>query len=169
MQAATKRLIIRSLKSRGEKQKQAPEFRFGYCGYFCPVSSPYRNYFSTMLPRSFRDLEWHKEKKNRQRRLSLLLTGLLSTSRHKLVLCATGPTVNRRRIPRALDSKRPRKDERGVDLISEALPFGGLWYLEVRHAVGYAQFQCRSHDAVIRVYDAAGNVIETHEHAGGFK
>jgi hypothetical protein len=24
----------------------------------------------------------------------------------------------------------------------------------------------RSHDAVIRVYDASGNVIETHEHAG---
>jgi len=27
----------------------------------------------------------------------------------------------------------------------------------------------RSQDAVIRVYDAAGNVIETHEHAGEFK
>jgi hypothetical protein len=27
----------------------------------------------------------------------------------------------------------------------------------------------RFHDAVIRVYDAAGNVIETHEHAGEFK
>jgi len=27
----------------------------------------------------------------------------------------------------------------------------------------------RSHDAVIRVYDAAGNVIETHEHKGDFK
>ena len=26
---------------------------------------------------------------------------------------------------------RPRKDKRGVDLISDALPFGGLWYLEV--------------------------------------
>jgi hypothetical protein len=26
-----------------------------------------------------------------------------------------------------------------------------------------------SHDAVIRVYDAAGNVIETHEHEGEFK
>jgi hypothetical protein len=23
---------------------------------------------------------------------------------------------------------RPRKDKRGVDLISDALPFGGLWY-----------------------------------------
>jgi hypothetical protein len=27
----------------------------------------------------------------------------------------------------------------------------------------------RSHDAVIRVYDAAGNVIEMHEHKGDFK
>jgi len=29
-------------------------------------------------------------------------------------------------------------------------------------------FSC-SHDVVIRVYNAAGNVIETHEHAGDFK
>jgi len=27
----------------------------------------------------------------------------------------------------------------------------------------------RSHDAVIRVYDEAGDVIETHEHKGEFK
>jgi hypothetical protein len=27
----------------------------------------------------------------------------------------------------------------------------------------------RSHDAVIRVYDEARNVIETHEHTGDFK
>jgi hypothetical protein len=27
----------------------------------------------------------------------------------------------------------------------------------------------RSHDAVIRVYDDAGKVIETHEHMGDFK
>ena len=32
-----------------------------------------------------------------------------------------------------------------------------------------AKFRSRSHDAVIRVYDDAGNVIETHEHAGEFK
>jgi hypothetical protein len=30
------------------------------------------------------------------------------------------------------------------------------------------EFSSRSHDAVIRVYDAAGNVIETHEHTGDF-
>jgi hypothetical protein len=27
----------------------------------------------------------------------------------------------------------------------------------------------RSQDAVVRVYDEAGNVLETHEHAGEFK
>jgi hypothetical protein len=67
---------------------------------------------------------------------------------------------------------RPRKDKRGVDLISDALPFGRLCYGEpdaITNAVGYAKFYSRSHDAVIRVYDAAGNVIERHEHAGDFK
>ena len=66
----------------------------------------------------------------------------------------------------------PRKDKRGVDLISDALPFGRLWYGEpnaIGNAVGYAEHCSRSHDAVIRVYDAAGNVIETHEHKGDFK
>src|SRR5206468_12409243 len=61
---------------------------------------------------------------------------------------------------------RPRKDQRGVDLISDALPFRHLWYVEpnaISNAVGYAKFRSRSHDAVIRVYDEAGNVIETHE------
>jgi hypothetical protein len=32
-----------------------------------------------------------------------------------------------------------------------------------------AKHRCRSLDAVIRVCDDAGNVIETHEHAGDFK
>ena len=63
---------------------------------------------------------------------------------------------------------RPRKDRRGVDLISNVLPFGRLWYGEpnaISNAIGYAIHSSRSHDAVIRVYDAAGKVIETHEHA----
>jgi hypothetical protein len=47
-----------------------------------------------------------------------------------------------------------------VPLISDALPFGRLWYLEVPHAIGYAEFYSRSLDAVIRVYDKAGKVIE---------
>jgi hypothetical protein len=64
------------------------------------------------------------------------------------------------------------KKHRGGDLISDALPFGRLWYDEpnaVSNAVGYAEHRSRSHDAVIRFYDDGGNVIETHEHAGDFK
>jgi len=37
------------------------------------------------------------------------------------------------------------------------------------NAIDSAKFRSRSHDAVIRVYDEAGNVIETHEHAGKLK
>jgi hypothetical protein len=58
---------------------------------------------------------------------------------------------------------RPRKDHRGFDLISDALPFGRLWYAEpnaISHAIGYAMFFSRSHDAVIRVYDDLANVID---------
>ena len=39
----------------------------------------------------------------------------------------------------------------------------------VSKAIGYAKFYSRSHDAVIHVYDSAGNVIATHEHTGEFK
>jgi hypothetical protein len=50
----------------------------------------------------------------------------------------------------------PRKDRRGVKVISDAVPYGALWYAEpnaVSHAIGYAKFYNRSHDAVIRVCD----------------
>jgi hypothetical protein len=52
--------------------------------------------------------------------------------------------------------RRPRKDHRAVNLISDALPFGRLWYGEanaVSNGVDYAKFRSRSHRAVIRVYD----------------
>jgi len=39
----------------------------------------------------------------------------------------------------------------------------------ISNAIDYAKFRSRSHDAVIRVYDDAGNVIQTREHAGQFK
>jgi hypothetical protein len=61
---------------------------------------------------------------------------------------------------------RPRKDHRFVNLISDVLPYGALWYGEpnaVSNAINYAKFRSRSHRAVIRVYDEAGNVIETYE------
>ena len=52
------------------------------------------------------------------------------------------------------------------------LPFSTLWFGKpdaISNAIGYAKFFSRSHDAAIRVYDAAGNVIKTHEHAGELK
>ena len=72
-------------------------------------------------------------------------------------------------IPDSLRILPVAKRHRGVNLISDVLPFGRLWYSKPDDAVGYAQFFSRSHDAVIRVYDDAGNVIETHEHKGDFK
>jgi hypothetical protein len=48
---------------------------------------------------------------------------------------------------------RPRKDKRGVDLVSDVLPFGRLWYGEpnaISNAIGYAKFFSCSRD-VIRV------------------
>jgi len=67
---------------------------------------------------------------------------------------------------------RPHRDHRGVNLISNGLPFGRLCYGEpnaISNEVDYTKFRSWSHDAVIRVYDDAGNVIETHEHAGDLK
>src|SRR5437667_5291982 len=72
-------------------------------------------------------------------------------------------------IPAHVYEVRRRKDFRGVDLISDALPFGRLWYGEpntISNAIDYAKFYSRSHDAVIRVYDEAGNVTETPKRAG---
>jgi hypothetical protein len=49
---------------------------------------------------------------------------------------------------------RPRKHHRGVDLMSDALPFGRPWYAEpdaISDAIDYAKFRSRSHHAVIRV------------------
>jgi hypothetical protein len=36
----------------------------------------------------------------------------------------------------------------------------------INNAIDYAKLYSRSHDAVIRVYDEADNLIETHERAG---
>ncbi len=67
---------------------------------------------------------------------------------------------------------RPRKDHRGVDLISDALPFGRLWYGELTQSAMQSvtrSFAAGRTNAVIRVYGEAGNVIQTHEHKGDFK
>jgi hypothetical protein len=52
-------------------------------------------------------------------------------------------------IPAHLYEVRPRKDKRGVDLTSDVLPFGRLWYGEsnaIRNAIGYAEHRSHSHD-----------------------
>ena len=72
--------------------------------------------------------------------------------------------------PKIVWEIRPSKDRYTFDLISNELPFGctsGYHYVAaaVRHAKAYSG----SHPAVIRVYDAAGNVVETHEHDGDFQ
>jgi len=46
---------------------------------------------------------------------------------------------------------QPRKDNRGVDLISDVLSFGRLWYDTPNNAIGYTMHFSRSADAVIRV------------------
>jgi hypothetical protein len=74
--------------------------------------------------------------------------------------------------PQHVHEVRPRKDKRGVDLISDVLPFGRLWYGDsnaIVDAIGCAQHRSRSHDAVIRVYYVAGGVMQTHENKGDFK
>jgi len=66
---------------------------------------------------------------------------------------------------------RPRKDRDGFDLISDRLRYGPIFAGSdaVRCAVAYAKYRCRSHRVIIRVFNEAGNVIATHEHAGDFK
>src|SRR6266446_4578647 len=68
---------------------------------------------------------------------------------------------------------RPRVDGNGCNLISDVLRFGRLWFAgpnAISNAIKFAKFYSRSHGAVIRVCDSAGNVIDRHaQGAGDFK
>lgn len=67
---------------------------------------------------------------------------------------------------------RPRVDEHGFDLSSDALPFSPMWYSgsnAIADAVRCAKSYSQSHPVVVRLYDNAGNVIETLEYLGGSK
>ena len=58
---------------------------------------------------------------------------------------------------------RPRADNLSFDLISDAFPYSPLWYRgpnAISDAIGYAKFYSRSHHAVIRVFDEAGNGLD---------
>jgi hypothetical protein len=62
---------------------------------------------------------------------------------------------------------RPRKGRDGVDLISDRFRYGPIWYAgpdAVRNAVAYAKYRSlsRSHQAIIRVLDDSGALIQTH-------
>src|SRR5215469_17936999 len=63
---------------------------------------------------------------------------------------------------------RPRNDNRGVDLIRMRYHSVTCGMNKRRMRSITLNFFSRSHDAVIPVYDEAGNVIETHEHKGDF-
>jgi hypothetical protein len=59
-----------------------------------------------------------------------------------LTNCCSSPLVGAMTGPQHVYEVRPRKDQRGVDLISDALPFGALWYGEpdaISNAIGYAK------------------------------
>jgi hypothetical protein len=43
------------------------------------------------------------------------------------------------------------------------------WPFAISNIVDHAKFYSRSYDAVIGVYGATGNLIETHEHKGDLK
>jgi hypothetical protein len=61
-------------------------------------------------------------------------------------------------------------DAEGAGVAAPLAAVSVLAFLRLRFsAIEYAKFRSRSHDAVIRVYDEAGNVIETHEDKGDFK
>jgi hypothetical protein len=68
--------------------------------------------------------------------------------------------------------KTPKVCATQRDLVSDALPYSPMWYRgpkAITDAVDHAKFFSRSHAAVVRIYDQAGKVIATHEHAGDFK
>src|SRR5436189_5208464 len=66
-------------------------------------------------------------------------------------------------IPRTLMKSGPAVISAASIRFPKRSQFGRLWYAEpdaISDAIDYAKFHSRSHDAVIRVYDEAGNVIE---------
>jgi hypothetical protein len=69
---------------------------------------------------------------------------------------------------RALPLVCPQPDRRKISRLADVCA-DRLQLNAISNTIGYAKFYTRSHDAVIRVYDEAGNVIETHEQAGEFR
>ena len=57
------------------------------------------------------------------------------------VLCRAIPLQILKTASEHLYEVQPRQDRRVVDLISDALPFGRLWYDTPDNAIGYAMAQ----------------------------
>jgi hypothetical protein len=58
---------------------------------------------------------------------------------------------------------RPRSDKRGVDLVSDALPFGRLWYGEpnaVSNPIGYAMHRSGPHRTLSTTAKCVNFVID---------
>jgi hypothetical protein len=67
---------------------------------------------------------------------------------------------------------RPRADKHGFDLSSDALRYSPLWYRgsnAIMDAVRFARSCSRARRVVIRVYDPAGNLIETLDYKSDLK
>lgn len=57
---------------------------------------------------------------------------------------------------------RPRKDKRGVDLICDVLPFGGLWYSEPMYRFPYQQDQALRSATVWQRIGRLGSSYDDH-------
>ena len=93
-----------------------------------------------MLLRSFKGLEWHKGKKHRHRRLSLLLRGLLATSQSQssaLRLLANGANgmseINTSRSGNRADR---RQRSQGMQVGSTWHEHGALRVIKLRSRTG---------------------------------
>lgn len=81
-----------------------------------------------------------------------------------MTLLLPTPCSSKAKLKRKKDREPSKKPRSRIDLIFDVLPFGRLWYggpNAASNGLGYALHYSRSRDAMIRVADEAGNVIET--------
>jgi hypothetical protein len=71
--------------------------------------------------------------------------------------------------PHGLTKFVPRKHKRDFGLISDALPFGRLWYPKSRTQSATRSFTADHMTLRLGLFDGSGNVINTYEQAGKFK
>jgi hypothetical protein len=58
---------------------------------------------------------------------------------------------------------RPRNDGRGIDLISEHLSHGGLWYEKESDATSYVRWHSRVTGAQINIFNKRSDLVRTYE------